>query len=97
MKVFWREHKSGQRLILDTENGEEVEIGGFRRTPRGYDALAKTTGYDPGRAQKGFATAEEAKAFVESFQPWDIYIGNIEVEIDSTVHPLLEETHDHGD
>ena len=55
MKVFWREHRSGQRMILDTGE-EELEIGAFRRTPRGYDALAKTLGYDPGRAQKGFPT-----------------------------------------
>ena len=91
MRVFWREHRAGQRLFLDTGNGEEVEIGAFRRTPRGYDALAKTLGYDPGRAQKGFPTEEDAKAFVESFQPWDIYVGNAEVQVDQTVHPPLEE------
>jgi hypothetical protein len=77
--------------FLDTGNGEEVEIGAFRRTPRGYDALAKTLGYEPGRAQKGFPTEEDAKAFVESFQPWDIYVGNAEVQLDRTVYPPLEE------
>ena len=91
MKVFWREHRAGQKLFLDTGNGEEVEIGAFRRTPRGYDALAKTLGYEPGRAQKGFPTEEDAKAFVESFQPWDIYVGNAEVQLDRTVYPPLEE------
>ena len=91
MKVFWREHRAGQRMILDQGNGEEVEIGAFRRTPRGYDAFAKTMGYDPGRAQKGFPTPEDAKAFVESFQPWDIYVGGIDVEFDRTVYPPLEE------
>ena len=90
MKVFWREHRAGQRMILDTGD-EELEIGAFRRTPRGYDALAKTLGYDPGRAQKGFPTAEDAKAFVESFQPWDIYVGSAEVQFDRTVYPPLEE------
>ena len=90
MKVFWREHRAGQRMILDTGE-EELEIGAFRRTPRGYDALAKTLGYDPGRAQKGFPTPEEAKAFVESFEPWDIYVGSAEVQFDRTVHPSLEE------
>ena len=90
MKVFWREHRAGQRMILDTGE-EELEIGAFRRTPRGYDALAKTLGYDPGRAQKGFSTPEEAKAFVESFEPWDIYVGSAEVQFDRTVHPSLEE------
>ena len=91
MKVFWREHRAGQKLFLDTGNGEEVEIGAFRRTPRGYDALAKTLGYEPGRAQKGFPTEEDAKAFVESFQPWDIYVGDAEVQLDRTVYPPLEE------
>ena len=90
MKVFWREHRAGQRMILDTGE-EELEIGAFRRTSRGYDALAKTLGYDPGRAQKGFPTPEEAKAFVESFEPWDIYVGRAEVQFDRTVHPSLEE------
>ena len=91
MKVFWREHRSGQKMILDTGDGEEVEIGAFRRTPRGYDAFAKTMGYDPGRAQRGFPTPEDAKAFVESFQPLDVYVGNVEVEIDRTVYPALED------
>lgn len=90
MKVFWREHRAGQKMILDT-GAEELEVGAFRLTPRGYDALAKTLGYDPGRAQKGFATLEEAKAFVESFEPWDIYVGSSEVEFDRTVYPPLME------
>ena len=87
MKVYWREHKTGQRLILEDENGENQEVGGVRRTPRGFDALAKTFGYDPGRAQKGFATIDDAKAFVESFHPWDIFVGNVNVEFDGSVHP----------
>ena len=91
MRVFWREHRAGQRLILDMGNDEEIEIGAFRRTPRGYDALAKTLGYDPGRAQKGFPTPEDAKAFVESFQPWDVYVGDVEIEFDRTLYPPLEE------
>ena len=90
MKVFWREHKTGQRLMLNPENGEEVEVGGVRRTPRGFDALAKTFGYDPGRAQKDFPTMDDAKEFVETFHPWDIYVGDAEVEFDRTVHPLPE-------
>jgi hypothetical protein len=89
LSVFWREHKSGQRLIL-VFNGEEIEVGAFRSTSRGYDALAKTMGYDPGRAQKGFPTQEDAKAFVESFQPWDLYTGSEPVELDPNVHPATE-------
>ena len=87
MKVFWREYRAGQKLILDTGT-EEFEVGSFRRTPRGYDALAKTFGYDPGRAQKGFQSSEDAKAFVESFKPWNIYIGSTEIEFDHDVHVL---------
>ena len=90
MKVYWREHRSGQRLFLNPTESGEMEIGGVRRTPRGFDAYAKTLGYDPGRAQRGFPTMEDAKAFVESFHPWDIYAGNMEVEFDSTVHPMPE-------
>ena len=91
MRVFWREHRTGQRLILDNEAGQEEEVGGVRQTPRGFDALAKTFGYDPGRAQKGFATMEEAKAFVEAFEPWEIFIGRVDVDFDRTVHPIPED------
>ena len=87
MKVYWREHKSGQKLMLDPGTGEEMDVGTVRKTPRGFDAMAKTLGYDPGRAERGFPTIEEAKAFVESFHPWDIYVGDTEVEFDPTVHP----------
>ena len=90
MKVYWREHKSGQRLLLNPQEGEELDLGAVRRTPRGFDAYAKTTGYDPGRAQRGFPTLEDAKAFVESFHPWDIYVSDVEVEFDTTVYPILE-------
>ncbi len=88
MKVYWREHKSGQKLMLDPGTGEEMDVGAVRKTPRGFDAMAKTLGYDPGRAERGFPTIEEAKAFVESFHPWDIYVGDAEVEFDPTVHPM---------
>ena len=88
MNVYWKEHRSGQRLILNPEGDEELEVGAVRRTPRGFDAIAKTMGYDPGRAQKGFLTMEEAKTFVESFHPWDIYIGNMDVELDPELHKL---------
>lgn len=70
MELFWREHKLGLQLILSRDDGEEV-VGTIRRTPRGYDAAAQTFGYDPGRAEKGMASMEEARAFVESFRPWE--------------------------
>ena len=51
MKVFWKETRRGQRLVLgDEAGGYEEEIGGVRETKRGFDAFAKTFGYEPGRA-----------------------------------------------
>ena len=88
MQLYWQGNESRQRLILHPEDGEDVEVGAVRRTPRGYDALAKTMGYDPGRSQRGFATIEEAKTFVESFRPWEIfYDGEQELQVDPEVRP----------
>tara|TARA_B100001750_G_C15423975_1_gene554466 strand:- start:32 stop:313 length:282 start_codon:yes stop_codon:yes gene_type:complete len=91
MNVYWREHKTGQRLMLESETGQLEEVGGVRRTSKGFDALARTMGYEPGRAQKGFSTIEDAKSFVESFHPWDIFIGTAEIEFDEHVHPLPDD------
>ena len=88
MIAYWREVRRGQRLVLAAEDGgEEEEIGGVRVTKRGFDAFAKTFGYDPGRAQKGMATLEEAKEFVESFSPWELYDGGHGVSVDPVVRP----------
>ena len=73
MEIYWQITRKGQRLVLDQDNGIQEEIGGVRETKRGFDAFAKTFGYEPGRAQKGIITMQEAKAFVESFRPWEIY------------------------
>jgi hypothetical protein len=87
--VYWRRVKFGQTLILHNDDGQEEELGGFRETKRGIDALAKTFGYDPERAWKGFLTIEEAKAFVESFRPWELY--DIQgVTVDPEVRPALD-------
>ena len=89
MKVYWRRVKFGQTLILHNDGGQEEELGGFRETKRGIDALAKTFGYDPERARKGFSTIEEAKAFVESFRPWELH--DIQgVTVDPEVRPALD-------
>ena len=53
MELFWRAWRKGERLILSAGPGQEEEVGGVRETKTGYDAFAKTFGYDPGRAQKG--------------------------------------------
>ena len=92
MIAYWREVRRGQRLVLATEEGgEEEEIGGVRETKRGFDAFAKTFGYDPGRAMKGMGTLEEAKEFVESFRPWDLYDGGQGLSVDPQVRPLAGE------
>lgn len=86
LKVYWKEWKRGEKLVL--ENGEqEEEVGGVRKTPRGYDAFARTFGYDPGRAQKGMDSMEEAKEFVESFHPWDLFTSE-SVRVEPNVVPL---------
>ena len=88
MQLYWRRWRRGQRLILSTDDGErEEEVGGVRETKRGFDAFAKTFGYDPGRAQKGIATLEEAKEFVESFRPWELYDGGYGTSVDPVVRP----------
>jgi hypothetical protein len=90
MKVYWRRVKFGQTLILSNEDdGQEEDLGGFRETKRGIDALAKTFSYDPDRAQKGFPTVEEAKAFVESFKPWELYDVR-DITVDPEVWPALD-------
>ncbi len=91
MVVYWRERKKGQRLVLvQEEGGEEIEVGGVRETKRGFDAFAKTFGYEPGRAEKGIETLEEAKSFVESFRPWEMYQGTHGLSVESDVRPTEE-------
>ena len=81
MEIYWRMKRKGQRLILSDGDHEE-EIGGVRQTKRGFDAFAKTFGYDPGRAEKGIDSMDEAKSFVESFRPWELYEGGQGVSVD---------------
>ena len=93
MKLYWQERRAGQRLMLSTDDEDETEVGAVRKTPRGFDALAKTNTYDPGRAQKGFGTMDEAKEFVESFHPWDIFGGDHDLEVEPEVRPApVEDT-----
>ena len=91
MIAYWREVRRGQRLVLATEEGgEEEEIGGVRETKRGFDAFAKTFGYDPGRARKGIDSLEGAKAFVEAFSPWDLYRNTDGLTVQPEVKPPLQ-------
>ncbi len=73
MSVYWRNVKMGQNLIIENDKGHEEVIGGYRDTKRGIDAYAKTFGYEPDRSHKGFDSLEAAKAFVESFSPWELF------------------------
>ena len=87
MTVYWSEWRRGQRLILSIEGGVHEEVGGVRETKRGFDAFAKTFGYDPGRAQKDIPTMEVAKQFVESFRPWELFEGGDGLNVESSVRP----------
>ena len=90
MLIFWREVKRGQRLVLSSDDdGNEEEIGGVRETKNGYDAFAKTFGYEPGRAIKGIETLESAKEFVESFRPWELYNSDLGLSVDPEVRPRI--------
>ena len=84
MQVYWKEARKGQRLVLLMDDGHEEEVGGVRETKRGFDAFAQTFGYDPGRAQKGMSTMQEAKNFVESFSPWESH-GAMGVTVDTEI------------
>ena len=81
MSVYWKDVNRGQNLILSEGEGQEEIIGGYRDTKRGIDAYAQTFSYDPGRSQKGFATVEDAKDYVEAFRPWELH-GVYDVTVD---------------
>ena len=88
MKLYWREVRRGQRLVLgDGDQEQEQEVGGVRLNKDVYDAFAKTFGYEPGRAVKGIATLEQAKEFVESFTPWDLFEGTQGLTVEEEVQP----------
>ena len=72
MQLFWETWTKGIKLILsDGENREEV--GGVRETKHGYDARAKTFGYDPGRAIKGLESLEQGREYVERLKQRNLY------------------------
>ncbi len=87
MRVYWQAAKQGLRLVLVGGEREE-RIGGVRETRRGFDAFATTFGYDPDRARRGIATLDEAKAFVESFRPWELFTRDEELSVEPDVKPL---------
>ncbi len=91
MKLYWQQVRKGERLVLTSDDEQSVEeIGGVRETKRGFDAFAKTFGYEPGRAQKGIASMEEAKEFVENFRPWNLYDGADGLSVEPAVRAEAE-------
>ena len=89
MSVYWRNMKRGQNLIIDDSQGLEEVIGGYRENKSGIDAYARTMGYEPERSRKGFDTVEDAKAFVESFTPWDLF-GPRDVMVEPDARPISD-------
>ena len=89
MKLYWQEVRRGQRLVMG-DGDQEQEVGGVRLNKDVYDAFAKTFGYDPGRAVKGIPTLEQAKEFVESFTPWDLFEGSQGLTVEEEVQPFKE-------
>lgn len=87
MSVYWQDVKRGQNLMVDDAAGLVEIIGGYRENKRGIDAYARTTGYEPERSRKGFDSVQEAKDFVVSFSPWEIF-GVRGVEVDSEDRPI---------
>ena len=91
MKLYWQQSRKGERLILASDDDQGVEeVGGVRETKRGFDAFAKTFGYEPGRAQKGIPSMQEAKEFVESFSPWNLYAGGEGLSVEPAVRAEAE-------
>ena len=88
MELYWQEHKLGLQLILST--GDRTEIMGRIRHRKDdtYDVNARAFGYNPERAATGIASLDEAKAFVESFRPWDEFIGPSDLAAEPDVRPL---------
>ncbi len=90
MELYWQEHKLGLQLILST--GDRTEVMGRirRRKDDTYDVNARAFGYNPERAATGITSLDEAKAFVESFRPWDEFIGPSDLAVEPDVRPLPE-------
>ena len=88
MELYWQEHKLGLQLILSTDDRTEVMGRIRRRKDDTYDVNARAFGYNPERAATGITSLDEAKAFVESFRPWDEFIGPNDLAVEPDVRPL---------
>ncbi len=90
MRMYWRQKKRGFDLTVEMDNGETFSVGGVRETRRGIEAMAKTSGYDPGRTVKGLSSLDEGRKFVEQFEPWREFFPGEQLEIESEVVPIPE-------
>ncbi len=86
MRVYWQAVKQGLRLML-ADGEREERLGGVRKTPRGFDAFATTFGYDPDRARRDIVSQDEAKAFVESFRPWELFVRDPDISVEPETAP----------
>ncbi len=86
MRVYWQAVKQGLRLML-ADGEREERLDGVRKTPRGFDAFATTFGYDPDRARRDIASQDEAKAFVESFRPWELFVSDPDISVEPETAP----------
>ena len=84
MEIYWEYTRKGQKLVLFWDDRHEM-IGGIRETKRGFDAFAKTFTMTPERAQRGIPSMEEAKEFVESFRPWELFVGPVTESVEAQV------------
>ena len=91
MRLYWRERKKGFDLCVEEDDGSQFSAGGVRLTKRGIEAMAKTMGYDPGRAIKGLSSMEEGRAFVEQFEPWRDFFPGEPLAIEPDIVPLPEQ------
>ena len=87
MKLYWRQRRKGFDLCVEEEDGSVFSVGGVRETRRGIEAMAKTTGYDPGRAVKGLSSFEEGRAFVEQFEPWREFFPGEPLAVEPEIKP----------
>jgi hypothetical protein len=90
MELYWQKTRRGVDLIVRSDSGEEVKVGGVRDTKRGIEAMAFTTGYDPGRSGKDLPSIEEAMRFVEMFEPWRDFFPD-PLTVSPGVRPIREE------
>ena len=87
MSVYWQIAKQGQQLIVETADRKE-RVGMVRETRSGFDALAVTFGYEPGRARRDMESMEEAKAVVESFEPLSLYLDEENVCVEPDIRTI---------